>query len=62
VRWNIAGMVGFKFLAISIAIVACEVVERRRPGVGRRILTLGIVAACGVVAYSVVLFIRHSGL
>jgi hypothetical protein len=58
-RWNMAGMVGFKFLVISIAVVACEVVERRRPGVGRRIIRLGIVAACAVVAYSVVLFYRH---
>jgi hypothetical protein len=58
-RWNMAGMVGFKFLVISIAIVACEVVERRRPGVGRRIIGIGVVAACAVVAYSVLLFIRH---
>ena len=34
-RWNIAGMTIFKFLSLAVAIVASEVVERRRPGLGR---------------------------
>jgi hypothetical protein len=58
-RWNMAGMVGFKFLVIALAIVACEVVERRRPGVGRLILKLGIVAGSAVAIYSSLLFYRH---
>jgi hypothetical protein len=58
-RWNIAGMTVFKFLVVSVAIVSCEVVERRRPGLGRRVIGLGILAAGAVVAYSVALFFRH---
>ncbi len=58
-RWNMAGMVVFKFLVIATAIVACEVVERRRPEVGRRIARLGIVAGGGVAIYGAFLFYRH---
>ena len=59
VRWNMAGMVAFKFLLISLAIVFCEIVERRRPGLGRKVLGFGTVAASAVVAYSLLLFYRH---
>jgi len=58
-RWNMVGMVAFKFVLITVAIVFCEVVERRRPGLGRRVLELGTVAAGAVVAYSLLLFFRH---
>jgi hypothetical protein len=57
--WNIAGMTVFKFLVVGIAIVASEIVERRRPGVGRAILSLGNLAASIVVIYSSLLFYRH---
>jgi hypothetical protein len=59
-RWNMAGMVAFKFGFISLAIVFCEVVERRRPGLGRKVLGFGTVAASAVVAYSLLLFYRHA--
>lgn len=59
VRWNMAGMVAFKFLLISLAIVVCEVVERRRPSLGRKVLGFGTVAASAVVAYSLLLFYQH---
>ncbi|WP_406700317.1 DUF5658 family protein [Singulisphaera sp. Ch08] len=58
-RWNMAGMVAFKFLLIALAIVFCEIVERRRPGLGRRVLGFGTVAASAVVAYSLLLFYQH---
>lgn len=58
-RWNMAGMVAFKFLLISLAIVFCEIAERRRPGLGRKVLGFGTVAASAVVAYSLLLFYRH---
>lgn len=61
VRWNIAGMVGFKFLLIALAIAVSEFVERRRPNLGRKVLGLGTVAATGVVAYSLFLLYRHVG-
>lgn len=50
VRWNVAGMTAFKFSVVSVAIVASEVVERRRAGLGRGVLWLGIIAACLVIA------------
>ncbi|CAN5788389.1 hypothetical protein BH23PLA1_BH23PLA1_28540 [soil metagenome] len=58
-RYNIAGLVAYKFLIISVVIVICEFVERRRPGLGRRVLQIGIVAAGGVVVYSLSLIVRH---
>ncbi len=61
VRWNMAGMVGFKFLLIALAIAVSEFVERRRPNLGRKVLGLGTVAATGVVAYSLFLLYRHVG-
>ena len=59
-RWNMAGMTVFKFLAV--AVVSCEVVERRRPGLGRAVLSLGIVAVGAVLVYSVRLFVNHVGM
>ncbi|QEH33085.1 hypothetical protein OJF2_15820 [Aquisphaera giovannonii] len=44
-RWNMAGMALFKFGAVGVAIAACELVERKRPGLGKLILILGCVAA-----------------
>lgn len=59
-RWNMAGMTAFKFLVVSVAIVACEVVERRRPGLGRKVVRFGALAAGLVVAYSLALFFREA--
>jgi hypothetical protein len=59
-RWNIAGMTAFKFAVIGSVIALCEVVERRRPGLGRAVPRLGSLAA-GVVAYSVYLLFKHAG-
>ena len=61
-RWNMAGMVAFKFSVIAVAIVISEVVERRRSGLGRKVLGFGTVAASAVVAYSLLLFYRHVAL
>lgn len=58
-RYNIAGMVAYKFLIISVVIIICEFVERRRPGLGRFVLRVGIVAAGGVVVYSLFLILTR---
>lgn len=50
-RWNIAGMTAFKFTAIALGIASAEIVERRRPGVGRAILLVGITAVLYAVGY-----------
>jgi hypothetical protein len=58
-RWNIAGMTVFKFGVIGGVIVIAEVVERRRPGLGRAVLILGSVAAAAVVIHGLRLLGRH---
>ena len=60
-RWNVAGLTVFKFGLVAVGIAASELVERRRPGVGRAILRLGCLAAAGVVVYGVALGLRHGG-
>lgn len=47
-RWNVAGMVVFKFGLVGFVITLGEVIERRRPGLGRLVLLLG----CCVTAFA----------
>ncbi len=44
-RWNMAGMVGFKFSVIAFVIVLAEIIERRRPGMGNVVLAVGCLGA-----------------
>ncbi len=44
-RWNIAGMTMFKFGLVILIIIACEIIERHRPKVGRAIVLLGCAGA-----------------
>ena len=50
-HWNIAGMTFFKFGVIGFVILLGEIIERRRPGVGRAILGLGCVTATYVIVH-----------
>jgi hypothetical protein len=59
-RWNMAGMTAYKFLVVGSVIAICEIVERRRPNLGRAVLWAGSLAAAGVVLYSVYLFAQHA--
>lgn len=61
IRWNVAGLTVFKFGLVAVGIVASELVERRRPGVGRAILRLACLAAAGAVLYGATLGLRHGG-
>lgn len=60
VRWNIAGMVAYKFGLIAVVIAICEFVERRRPNAGRAVLWLGCLGALGVFLQGVRLFARYT--
>lgn len=51
VRWNIAGMAIFKFSVVGFVVVAGEIVERHRPGLGRFVVLIGCLASCAVVCY-----------
>jgi hypothetical protein len=50
-RWNIAGMAVFKFSIVGFVVVAGEIVERHRPGLGRLVVLIGCLASAAVVAY-----------
>jgi len=50
-RWNIAGMAVFKFSVVGFVVVAGEVVERSRPGLGRFVVLVGCIASAAVVCY-----------
>ena len=44
-RWNIAGMVLYKFAIVGFIIALSELIERRRPGWGKFIVILGCAGA-----------------
>ncbi len=51
VRWNIAGMAIFKFALVAFVVTVGEVVERKRPGLGRFVILTGCAASALVVAH-----------
>ena len=55
-RWNILGMTLFKFALVGIVIATCEIIERRRPGLGRLVLIFACVAAGAVVYQGMTIF------
>ena len=59
-RWNIAGMTAFKFGLVGLIVILCEIIERRRPKVGRAIVLLGCVAAIVVTVQGLRLFMAHA--
>ena len=61
-RWNKTGMVVFKFAAIAGAIALGEIIERRRPGMGKLVLLVGCAAAAAVVWHSLRLYLGAPGL
>jgi hypothetical protein len=61
-RWNIRGMIVFKFAAIGLAIASGEIIERQRPGRGRLVLWIGCVAATAVVWHGLRLYMGLPGL
>src|SRR5438132_1287587 len=61
-KWNIAGMISFKFAVVALVILIGEFVERRRRGWGRFVLIIGCVATTAVVAYGISLYWGHTEL
>ncbi len=49
-RWDMAGMIFFKFSIIGGVILVSEIIERQRPGWGRFVLFVGCVGAVYAVA------------
>lgn len=42
-RFNLPGLVAFKFLLVVLVVILCELVGRRRPGTGRRLARWAVV-------------------
>jgi hypothetical protein len=62
VRWDIAGMIVFKFGVVAFVITIGEFVERRRRGWGRSILVIGCLATAIVIGYGGYLYWNNSSL
>lgn len=60
-RWDIAGMTVFKFSVVAFVVVVGEVVERRRPGLGRFVILTGCLASGLVVLQGMRLAFGHLG-
>jgi hypothetical protein len=60
-RWNMVGMVAFKFSIIAGVIALAELIERRRPGRGKFVLIVGCLGAAYAVVVGLRLFLGHAG-
>jgi len=61
-RWNVMGLVMFKFGILGGVTVVSEFIERRRPGWGRFILLIGCAGAAYAVITGLRLYMGHMGL
>ena len=58
--WDLWGAIGFKFCLILFVIVACEVVGRRKDGVGRWLARIAVFLSACPVFYSLGLLWYHT--
>jgi hypothetical protein len=58
-RWNMVGMVAFKFSIIAGVIALAELIERRRPGRGKFVLLIGCLGAVYAVVVGLRLYLGH---
>lgn len=60
-EWGMAGASAFKFALVMFAIVACELVGRRRHATGRRLAMACVLINALPVTWSLVLLATHWG-
>jgi hypothetical protein len=60
VRWDMTGMVFFKFSLIAGVILLSEIIERKRPGLGRFVLVVGCLGAAYAVLQGGRLYLADS--
>ena len=60
-RYNVAGLVAYKFVLIAAVVAIAELVERLKPGRGTLVLRIGIIGAGAVVLYSAYLGLIDQG-
>ena len=58
-RWDLPGAIAFKFALVLFVIVSCEIVGRKRDGLGRMLAGAAIGIAAIPVAWSLVLLSMH---
>jgi hypothetical protein len=59
-RWNVTGLVAFKFVMLIGVVTLGEVIEHHRPRLGRLILLLGAVLATYAFVHGIRLFVEHA--
>lgn len=55
----IKGMLGFKLSLVTFVCVVAQLIALKREDLGQKVLIFGTLATAGVVAYSVLLYLRH---
>ena len=60
-RWNIAGMVAFKFGMVAFVSVIAQWIARSRIETARWLLRVGTLAVTVVVLYSLTLYLKSFG-
>ncbi len=58
-RWDVTGLVIYKFLLAAFVVVICEYVGRRRHRTGLRLARWAVLIGCVPVAVQVYLFLTH---
>ena len=58
-HWDLPGAIAFKFALVLFVIVTCEIVGRKRDGLGRALIGTAIGIASIPVAWSLVLLASH---
>jgi Domain of unknown function (DUF5658) len=60
-RWDLTGLVVFKFMLVSLVICVCEYVGRRRPKLGRILAEWAVGITCIPVLLAVLQVLVHGG-
>ena len=59
--WGFKGMVYFKLGMVALVCVISQIVAQKRPRMAKWLLNWATVVVAGVVIYSLMLFLRHTG-
>ena len=59
-RWNIKGMVFYKFFMVGFITVITQIIARKREDIAARLLQFATLVVGGVVIYSLLLYLRHA--
>ena len=60
-HWGVKGLIYFKLGMVALVCVISQIVAQQRPRVAKWLLNWATVVVAGVVIYSLILFMRHTG-